>query len=355
MNGIHIFNEVIRNNLIYNRDFLSGRASYIPAFSRIFSALKKRERQRSFLFESEDLTVPPILIISVTNDCNLACEGCYANSQDRCRDDELSIADIDRIVAEASDSGVGIVFIAGGEPLMKEGLLELPRRYRDVLFVMFTNGMLLTNETADKTGALKNLVPVFSLEGDEEATDRRRGSGVFKAVKTVMQTLDERRAMFGASVTLTRVNYGKIMTAEYLASLDESGCRTLFLIEYVPCEGDPENCLTEEQKADLLKQLPDIQSRYRMLTVALPGNEEQYGGCLAAGRGFLHISSTGHIEACPFAPFSDVNLKDMSFREALRSRMLEKIRENHHLLEEAEGGCTLFENQKWVGELIGSK
>ena len=89
-----------------------------------------------------------------------------------------------------------------------------------------------------------------------------------------------------------------------------------------------------------------------MLPIALPGDEEKFGGCLAAGRGFLHVSSTGAVEACPFAPFSDVNLKQISFTDALESRLLGRIRDNHHLLEEADGGCTLFENKEWVEQLV---
>jgi len=45
------------------------------------------------------------------------------------------------------------------------------------------------------------------------------------------------------------------------------------------------------------------------LFVAFPGDEDLYGGCLAAGRGFVHISPEGRLEPCPFSPFSDVSLK----------------------------------------------
>jgi MoaA/NifB/PqqE/SkfB family radical SAM enzyme len=88
-----------------------------------------------------------------------------------------------------------------------------------------------------------------------------------------------------------------------------------------------------------------------MLMVTLPGDEEKYGGCLASGRGFLHISSTGALEACPFAPYSDTNIKDMPLREALKSGLLREIRDNHHLLKESRGGCALNENKEWIKSL----
>ncbi|MBI9108175.1 MAG: radical SAM protein [Spirochaetales bacterium] len=354
MDGIQIFNRVINNNLIKNGKFLTGRTNYISAYTRIFRSLNSKEKLRAEILRDEDLTVPPILIISVTNNCNLACAGCYASAQGRDLNDEMTASEIDRIVGEAVEAGVGIVFIAGGEPLMKEGLLELPRKYGDVLFVMFTNGLLIDEEKTSELKSIRNLVLAFSLEGDSSATDRRRGAGVYSAVKAVMEKLNEDKLMFGASITLTRENYESVMNPDYLQELDDSGCRALFLIEYVPCEGDPELCITEEQKTDLLVQIDLIRKKYSMLPIALPGDEQKFGGCLAAGRGFLHISSSGAVEACPFAPFSDINLREVSFKEALASRLLGRIRENHHLLKEAEGGCTLFENMEWVKELAAT-
>jgi MoaA/NifB/PqqE/SkfB family radical SAM enzyme len=72
---------------------------------------------------------------------------------------------------------------------------------------------------------------------------------------------------------------------------------------------------------------------------------------MAAGRGFIHVSSTGALEACPFAPFSDLNLKEISFKEALKSPMMREIRDNHHLLKESRGGCSLIENKEWIAGL----
>ena len=88
-----------------------------------------------------------------------------------------------------------------------------------------------------------------------------------------------------------------------------------------------------------------------MLIILLPGDEERYGGCMAAGRGFLHVSSTGALEACPFAPFSDLNLKDMPLKTALQSKLLREIRDQHHLLKESRGGCALIENKEWIAGL----
>lgn len=51
------------------------------------------------------------------------------------------------------------------------------------------------------------------------------------------------------------------------------------------------------------------------------GDEKSYGGCVAAGRGFFHINSHGGAEPCLFSPYSDINVRDTSLWEALKSKL----------------------------------
>jgi hypothetical protein len=41
-------------------------------------------------------------------------------------------------------------------------------------------------------------------------------------------------------------------------------------------------------------------------------------------------------------------LKEVPLKDALGSRLLKEIRENHHMLEETSGGCALWRNREWV-------
>ena len=74
--------------------------------------------------------------------------------------------------------------------------------------------------------------------------------------------------------------------------------------------------------------------------------------CLAAGRGFFHISTVGGAEPCPFSPFSDTNLKDCSLLDALQSPLFKRLGEAKMLLGEHEGGCILFEKEEEVKKLL---
>lgn len=350
--GTQLFNETLKSALAVNKRFLYKRSAYIPAFLRIASNIKKSTKIRGAYERKEGLIVPPVLILSVTNDCNLKCFGCYACSQQRDKSKELDSQQLERIVGESASLGVAVVMIAGGEPLLKPGLLELPKKYPQLPFIMFTNGLLLRGDTAESIGRIKNLIPVISLEGGKERTDVRRGAGVFDTVMETMRRLDSKKRLFGVSVTLTSANYEEVICSDYLEKLQNIGCRAAFLIEYVPCGAQDESlCLTEQQKQHLRDNEKSMYESHDMLIVTLPGNEEPYGGCLASGRGFLHISSGGALEACPFAPYSDVSVADMPLKEALCSPLLKKIRENHSNFKESRGGCALKENAEWVSSL----
>ncbi len=348
--GIRAFHSAMIDALVKNKRYLIRRPSYYKTFAKIASGIQKQGKKRKHLSEHENLIVPPVLIMSVTNDCNLKCAGCYACGQMRDKSREMSVYDVDRVLGEAIELGVAVILIAGGEPLLKEGILDLPKKYPHTLFVMFTNGLLLDQHKMDAMP--KNVIPIVSIEGSEQTTDARRGKGIYAAVMDTMARLDKNEHLFGASITLTQHNYNDVMHTDYIDTLEEKGCGALFLIEYVPGPDDIDLCLTDVQKQDLCDIMPSLEARHDLMIVPLPGDEEKYDGCLASGRGFLHISSTGALEACPFAPYSDTNVMTMPLKKALQSDLLRKIRENHHLLTESRGGCALNENSDWIKTLV---
>jgi MoaA/NifB/PqqE/SkfB family radical SAM enzyme len=133
-------------------------------------------------------------------------------------------------------------------------------------------------------------------------------------------------------------------------ALSEVGAGALFLVEYVPVKpGTEDLAIGPEERKRLLAQ--DRFTRLPYPVATLPGDEEAYGGCLAAGRGFIHISDDGRLEACPFAPYSDSSVADGNLAEALRSPMMAAIRERHGELVETKGGCALWNKEGWAVSL----
>ena len=89
-----------------------------------------------------------------------------------------------------------------------------------------------------------------------------------------------------------------------------------------------------------------------MMYISFPGDEKSSGGCLAAGRGFFHINSHGGAEPCPFSPYSDINVRDTSLREALNSGLFTALRSGDILAGEHIGGCVLHEKRDQVEAIL---
>jgi MoaA/NifB/PqqE/SkfB family radical SAM enzyme len=314
-------------------------------------AFQRRQALRRAAAARRGETIPAILIASVTRRCNLDCAGCYAKSIRP--DGELAPAELsdDRFMelfVEAIDLGVGAILVAGGEPLLRRGLLERLAALRGILVPVFTNGTLIDDEAASLFG--KTLVPVFSIEGVEAFTAERRGAGVHAAALRRARAIRERGGLFGLSVTVTSRNVDCVLSRSFLDEVAALGASVLFLVEYVPVEAGTEALvLSEGQRARLNDT--GLTDGLPCPVVRLPGDEESYGGCLAAGRGFVHIAPEGRLEACPFAPFSDSDAGAEGFAAALASPLMRAIRERHHELTETRGGCALRDKAGWVASL----
>ena len=90
--------------------------------------------------------MPPILIASLTRRCNLQCEGCYSRAlrpHEAVAEAELSDDRFMEIFSEALGLGVGIILLAGGEPLLRRKLVEGASKFKGILFPLFTNGTLI--------------------------------------------------------------------------------------------------------------------------------------------------------------------------------------------------------------------
>jgi MoaA/NifB/PqqE/SkfB family radical SAM enzyme len=108
----------------------------------------------------------------------------------------------------------------------------------------------------------------------------------------------------------------------------EDGCRLGFYVEYFPIgrRPDPALCLTAAQRVRFRSRLQELRQRSRMFLVQFPGDEEREGGCLAAGRGLIHINAQGFVEPCPAVHWAADNLAEKSFLDCLRSPFMTQMR-----------------------------
>jgi MoaA/NifB/PqqE/SkfB family radical SAM enzyme len=316
-------------------------------------AQRRAERRRAAQAR-QGVHVPPFMIISVTGRCNLSCAGCYAQAQSRQEEVDMAQPELLDLVQQGRELGTGIMLLAGGEPLTRaDDLTAIAQAVPDVIFPVFTNGMLLDDQLVKRLRVQRNLVPVVSLEGYAAETDVRRGQGVAGKAREAIARMRAAGMFFGTSLTVTRLNIDTVTDERYLRSLMGLGCRLFFFVEYVPVREGTEGLVLEgAQREQLTAAAAKAQQHLPGLFIVFPGDEDAYGGCLAAGRGFVHISPAGRLEPCPFAPYSDVNVRDVSLRDALGSPLLAAIRAGHDKLSETSGGCALWTQREWVSSLL---
>ena len=305
--------------------------------------------------------IPPFLIASISSACNLQCKGCYARQNNICGDDksqsELTDSEWISIFKQAVKLGISFILLAGGEPLMRRNLIASAGKIKDLLFPVFTNGTLIDEDYIHLFSKNRNLVPIISIEGGEEKTNDRRGAGVYEKLLLVMDELKKNDIVFGSSITVTSKNLEQITSEIFLDEIYSKGGRVLFYIEYVPTDIGTKNLeINDTQRKYLEDKLIALRERFLdILFVSFPGDEKLSGGCLAAGRGFIHINSNGDAEPCPFSPYSDTNLRNITLKKALLSPLFYKIRNTDVLTQEHTGGCVLFEHEDTVRSLIEEK
>ena len=328
--------------------------------------------------EIDGLKVPPALILSLTQQCNLSCTGCFAaasgitcNKSGGKRSKKkppLDWVGWTRIISEASELGVFGFFLAGGEPFLFPNLIELCETFKNRCFIVFTNGTAIKERDFERLKRLTNTAIIVSIEGGENATNMRRGKGVYQKAIGTLRRLSQNGTPNGISVTITRLNYKYWMNPECIDSLITQGVRVAVFIEYIPVLSEPEMgsnnmvieqnhhflMLTQEERAKFRKQILRYRKTKPIYIIHSPGDEELFGGCVSAGRGFAHVTPAGDLTACPVSNVATHNLTTATLREGFASSLFTKIRENEQLLENEGTPCSLFAHPKEVAELAKS-
>ena len=323
-----------------------------------FSKYAKKATKIRRKFSEEGHNIPVFLIASITSSCNLHCTGCYSRAQDACNDskplNQLSDDEWEDIFKQAKDMGISFIVLAGGEPMIRQDVINKASNFPEILFPIFTNGTMLDDDYLKLFDENRNLVPILSIEGDEKVTDSRRGEGVYSQLVESMREMKKNNIAFGASLTFTKGNLDSLVSRKFIEQLHDFGCKVVFFIEYVPVnEATVDIAPCDEERELLLNELNRLRKEYSdMLFLSFPGDEKTSGGCLAAGRGFFHINSHGGAEPCPASPYSDINVRDTSLIDALNSRLFKSLRDGGILMDNHEGGCVLFENKEKVERLL---
>lgn len=241
--------------------------------------------------------------------------------------------------------------------MLRRDIIEAVGKMQNIIFPIFTNGTYMDEKYFELFDQCRNLIPVMSIEGGKEETDTRRGEGIYNKLISNMDSFREKGLLFGASVTATTENVQEVVSADFLDSLADRGCKLVVYVEFVPVTEESQKLAPGKGKREFLKNgIRRLREKYpEIVFVSFPGDKKSSGGCIAAGRAFFHINSHDGAEPCPFSPYSDINVRDTSLKAAMESRLFQSLRDGDLLIDDHTGGCVLYEKRGQVEELLRSR
>jgi Fe-coproporphyrin III synthase len=169
--------------------------------------------------ESDDLryhkpkTFGPIAVYNCTARCNLRCLHCYSSSDPTCVRDQLSTEQAKQFLSQLPAANVPVVLFSGGEPLLREDLLDLMAEARRLKLrtVISTNGTLITPEAAQQLAELELSYAGISLDGQEPFHDEfRQVIGSFRKAIRGMENCRVAGLRTGLRFTITKLNASQV-------------------------------------------------------------------------------------------------------------------------------------------------
>jgi MoaA/NifB/PqqE/SkfB family radical SAM enzyme len=309
------------------------------SFARYQKRLKKGEFFPAFHF------------ISVTDDCNLNCQGCWVVGKKK--NARMSPETLNRIIKETKAKGSYFFGILGGEPLMYKPLFEVLKKHPDCYFQLFTNGTLLTPEIAEELRKLSNVTPLISFEGDEIVADvRRRGKEIYRRTTDAVENAANAGLITGVAMSVCKSNIDLALSPDFINSLIQKNVAYLWYYIYRPVGADStvELALEKEEIQKLRQFMVEARSRFDIAIIDAYWDQNGNGLCPAATGLSHHVNASGYIEPCPVIQFATDRVGDKPLENIYKeSVFLDELKKE---IPKKTSGCIIMEDPKWLVEMV---
>ena len=258
--------------------------------------------------------IPLSVCLAVTYKCQCACANCYAAARQREKIEELSTAETKKLIDEVQAVGAIHLNFTGGEPLLREDLLDLiaHAHARGLITRISTNGYLLTRE---RVAALRraglNQCGIAIDDADPKTHDQLRAlPGLFERAILGFCLLHE----FGIESRLVTYACHDNMPQGMEPILDMAGRLRIKLvhINFPYASGLWAESSDEMFSRDDMDRLRKFQRSMRspLVLFEFPSPRSK---CLVAKKSFVYISSSGDVTPCPVVPYGLGNVRQESF------------------------------------------
>jgi len=311
---------------------------------RAISKYKKRLKK--------DELFPAFLMISVTNQCNLSCQGCWVKIENNSKGMEPEI--LNNIITSSKAKGSYFFGILGGEPVMYPHLLEVFAQHPDCYFQLFTNGTLITDEVAKKLRKLGNVSPLISIEGLEDVSDIRRGADkVYNRSMTGIDSCTNNKLLTGVATSVCKSNFDDLVNEDFVNKCVKKGIHYLWYYIYRPVGANPCNelALSEDEILKLREFIVNIRLKAPIMVIDTYWDDKGKALCPGAVGISHHINAHGDIELCPPIQFALDNVEDGNqlVNKIENSNFLRQLRTE---IPKKTQGCILLDEPTALIEMI---
>jgi len=317
----------------------------------------------------------PMIVWNITNRCNLRCQHCYIDAEDRINKEELTTEEAKEFITDLSEMKVPVLLLSGGEPIIRSDIFELSNFARDkgMRTALSTNGTLINPEIAEKIKEAGIKYVGVSLDGMREIHDQFRCMpGAFDSALEGIRNCMKLDIKTGVRFTLNRFNKDDL--PKILELVEKEGIPR-FCMYHLVYSGRGKNIISTDtdlkEKRETIEFLVEktielhqkgIQMEiltvdnhadgvfiYNYLLKNKPERAEEvmqllkmHGGC-SAGKKFANIDSSGNVHPCQFWQHVSLgNVKEQKFSEIWNNsdnELLVKLRNKEDFLKGRCGEC----------------
>ncbi|HXT40190.1 MAG TPA: radical SAM/SPASM domain-containing protein [Candidatus Angelobacter sp.] len=294
---------------------------------------------------------PPFLYVSIINSCNLRCQGCWVDVEEK---DAIDLDTLNRTITDAKRHGNVFFGILGGEPFMHPELLDLLATHPDCYFQLFTNGQFITEKVANRLRELGNATPLVSIEGREIVSDERRGKrDVFNKTMRGLEQCLRARLLTGVATSVCQTNIDELLTESWLQELINRGVHYVWYHTYRPVgpKMNAQLALRPDQLVRTRKFVVEMRAKMPIAIIDAYYDHDGRSLCPMSTGVSHHISPRGDIEPCPIIQFATENIRDSRgiYATMRDSAFLKDFRElsAHHTR-----GCVVLERPDLIKNLV---
>ena len=177
--------------------------------------------------------------------------------------------------------------------------------------------------------------------------------GIFVNFNNVQRTT-RKKLPFGISCCYTSKNVEMIGSEEYFDQMIAWGARFCWFFTYMPVGKDavPELMVSAEQRKFMYEQVHKFRETKPLFTLDFWNDGEYVNGCIAGGRVYLHINANGDVDPCVFIHYSNVNIKDHTLLEVLKSPLFMAYHREQPFNRDHLRPCPMLENPQMLRKMV---